>query len=79
MHRSACVPVGFNSRGNGTPIQSKGFGKVPDDAVIVGSIQPRKSGNPAGRPRGSRNRVVQTIVDLTQRALKAPAQRIWSG
>jgi hypothetical protein len=38
MHRSGSMPVGFNSGGNGAPIQSKGFGKVPDDAVIVGSV-----------------------------------------
>jgi hypothetical protein len=32
------VPVGFNSGGNGSPIQSKGFREVPDDVAIVGSV-----------------------------------------
>ncbi len=33
-------------------------------------FKPGRSGNPAGRPRGSRNRVVQTIVDLYTASLE---------
>jgi Family of unknown function (DUF5681) len=33
-------------------------------------FKPGKSGNPAGRPRGSRNRIVQTVVELYSASLE---------